>query len=131
MLTVGEKTKEHPLRIYDCGLADYREALQQQLLRAQRDAEKVIQYITKNHKLSRIYQWGSLVHTERFSELSDIDIAVEGLAEDEGALSSIREAAEALAELTVDLVALERVEPGRAELIRRFGRIAWEPKPDA
>ncbi|MHC4655472.1 MAG: lipoyl synthase [Planctomycetota bacterium] len=30
MLTVAEKTKEHPLRIYDCGLADYREVLQQQ-----------------------------------------------------------------------------------------------------
>ncbi len=30
MFTVAEKTKEHPLRIYDCGLADYRQVLQQQ-----------------------------------------------------------------------------------------------------
>ena len=30
MLTVAETTKEHPLRIYDCGLADYRDVLQQQ-----------------------------------------------------------------------------------------------------
>ena len=27
---MAEKTKEHPLRIYDCGLADYRQVLQQQ-----------------------------------------------------------------------------------------------------
>jgi lipoic acid synthetase len=30
MLTVAEKTKEHPLHIYDCGLVDYRQILQQQ-----------------------------------------------------------------------------------------------------
>ena len=66
------------------------------------------------------------MHTERFSELSDIDIALEGLAHDEPTIAAIRDDAEAMTEFPVDIVALERVEAGRADLIRRFGRVVWE-----
>ena len=31
----------------------------------------------------RVYQWGSLLHPEHFSEISDIDIALEGLSSPE------------------------------------------------
>ncbi len=31
----------------------------------------------------------------------------------------------------VDLVVMERLEPGRADLIRRFGAVAWEDEDRA
>ena len=97
-----------------------RALLRERLLRAQKDARRIIGHIAAAYRPLRIRQWGSLVHTERFSEISDIDIALEGLAQDEKTI------AEGMTEFPVDIVALERVEPGRADLIRRFGRVAWE-----
>ena len=93
---------------------------------AHRDAGRIISAIAEEYRPRRIYQWGSLVHTERFSEISDIDIAVEGMDCDEQALASIRSQAELMTDLPVDLVVMERLEQGRANLIRRFGKVAWQ-----
>ena len=101
-----------------------RTLLRERLLRAQKDARRIIGHIAVTYRPLRIRQWGSLVHTERFSEISDI--ALEGLAQDEKTIAAIRNDAEGMTEFPVDIVALERVEPGRADLIRRFGRVAWE-----
>ena len=54
-----------------------RKALRRRLQSAQEDAARIISAIAAQYRPLRIYQWGSLVHTERFSEISDIDIAVE------------------------------------------------------
>ena len=107
------------------------EALRRRLRSAQEDAARIIAAIAAEYRPRRIYQWGSLVHTERFTEISDIDIAVEGIAVkgtgcDEQLLATIRSRAEAMTDLHVDLVAMERLEPGRADLIRRFGTVAWQ-----
>lgn len=101
----------------------HREAL---LERARADAARLITAIADGHHPLRIWQWGSLVHTARFSEISDIDIAVEGLEGGERALSSIRDMADSMTTFHVDLVEIEELDPGRADLIRRFGRVAWE-----
>ena len=103
-----------------------REAL---LERALADAARLVAAIADEHRPLRIWQWGSLVHPERFSEISGIDIAVEGLEGGERALSSIRDTADSLTSFHVDLVEIEELDPGRAELIRRFGRVAWERSP--
>ena len=100
--------------------------LRRRLQRAQRDAARIISAIAEEYRPRRIYQWGSLVHTERFSEISDIDIAVEGMDYDEQVLAAIRSQAELITDLPVDLVVMERLEPGRANLIRRFGKVAWQ-----
>lgn len=93
---------------------------------AQEDAARIIAAIAAECRPRRIYQWGSLVHTERFTEISDIDIAVEGIGGDEQILAAIRSRADAMTDLHVDLVAMERLDPGRADLIRRFGAVAWQ-----
>jgi len=49
------------------------------LEQAQSDARAIIERIAKAHNPQRIYQWGSLVETRHFMELSDIDIALEGI----------------------------------------------------
>ncbi len=102
------------------------EALRRRLRSAQRDAARIIAAIAAEYRPQRIYQWGSLVHTERFTEISDIDIAVEGIGCDEHLLATIRSRADAMTDLHVDLVVMERLDPGRANLIRRFGAVAWQ-----
>ncbi len=102
-----------------------REALRRRLQSAQRDAARIIATIAAEYRPRRIYQWGSLVHTERFAEISDIDIAVEGMSYDEHLLATIRSLADEMTDLHVDLVVMERLDPGRADLIRRFGTVAW------
>jgi len=39
--------------------------------------------IVREYKPLRIYQWGSLLEDRHFSEISDIDIAVEGITDAE------------------------------------------------
>ena len=103
-----------------------RKALRRRLQSAQEDAARIISAIAAQYRPRRIYQWGSLVHTERFTEISDIDIAVEGMDCDEPTLAAIRTQADSMTDFHVDLVVMERLEPGRADLIRRFGAVAWE-----
>lgn len=103
-----------------------REALHRRLQSAQRDAARIISAIAAEYRPLRIFQWGSLVHTERFSEISDIDIALEGMSCDEETLAAIRSQADSMTDFRVDLVVMERLDPGRADLIRRFGAVAWE-----
>ena len=108
-----------------------RQALRTRLQSAQRDAARIIAMIAAECRPQRIYQWGSLVHTERFTEISDIDIAVEGMSCDEHDLAAMHARAERMTDLPVDLVVMERLEPGRTDLIRRFGSVAWRAGADA
>jgi hypothetical protein len=43
------------------------------------DFERIVRHIAAVSDPLRIYQWGSLLERAHFSEISDIDIAVEGL----------------------------------------------------
>ena len=106
-----------------------RAALQKRLESAQQDASRIIAFIAAKYSPSRILQWGSLVRTERFCEISDIDIAIEGLSQQED-LSALRNDVESMTELVLDIVMMENLERGRADLIRRFGRVTWEREPN-
>ena len=81
--------------------------------------------IVRDYKPLRIYQWGSLLEDRHFSEISDIDIAVEGITDAE-ALSGLRTEAERLTRFPLDIVAIEHMHPAYAEHIRRRGRIVHE-----
>jgi predicted nucleotidyltransferase len=72
-----------------------------------------------------MYQWGSLVDERQFSEMSDIDIALEGIT-DPATLSALRGAAEKLTQFPLDIVAIEHVHPAYADHIRRRGRVVYE-----
>jgi hypothetical protein len=45
--------------------------------------------IARNHPRVRVWQWGSLLDRSRFSEISDIDIAIEGFEGDAAAWSAL------------------------------------------
>jgi len=60
--------------------AHEREAsLDQRFEDAWAEARSVITMLAKEYGYLRIWQWGSLLDRRRFSEISDIDIAVEGV----------------------------------------------------
>ena len=73
----------------------------------------------------RIYQWGSLLDRSRFSEISDIDIAVEGLS---GPAEFFRTLGIAMERTTlpVDVIELEKVPHDVAEQIRTRGALVHE-----
>ena len=93
--------------------------------RTTREADAVIAQIAREVNPRRIYQWGSLLDRARFSEISDIDIAVEGLR---GPEEYFRAAGIALdgATAPVDLVELEKLPADIAEYIRRRGKVVHE-----
>ena len=97
----------------------------EKLLEAQRDFDRIVEYLINEYRPLRIYQWGSLLHTGHFSEISDIDIAVEGLADPLAGLDAAA-GAERLTRFPIDLVELERIHPAHAESIKAHGRVVYE-----
>lgn len=95
------------------------------LEKARLDFHKMVKLIAEKYRPKRIYQWGSVLDEQRFSEISDIDIAVEGVrsaAEFFAILGDVME----MTDFAVDLVELEKIEPLHAESIRRRGRLVYE-----
>ena len=93
--------------------------------RATRDARAIVSEIATQVNPRRIYQWGSLLDRERFSEISDLDIAVEGL---NGPAEFFRILGIAMngTAFPVDVVELEKVPADVAERIRKRGALVHE-----
>ncbi len=92
---------------------------------ATRDARAIVAAIAEQVNPHRIYQWGSLLDRARFSEISDIDIAVEGLR---GPAEFFRTLGIAMdgTSMPVDVVELEKVAEDVAERIRMRGTLVHE-----
>ena len=95
------------------------------LERARHDAERIRERIAREIGPVRIYQWGSLLTGAHFSEISDIDFAIEGLS---GPPEYFRVLGIAMEETTfrVDIIELEKVDPETRERIIRRGRLVYE-----
>lgn len=93
--------------------------------KATADCARIIDMIKHRFNPMRIYQWGSLLHKDRFADYSDIDIALEGM-------ESIREVvelerrAEELTDFPLDIVEMEKIEPAHANSIRTHGKLIYE-----
>ncbi|MFA5205819.1 MAG: nucleotidyltransferase domain-containing protein [Lentisphaeria bacterium] len=95
---------------------------------AQRDFLRIRDVIVNKYAPARIYQWGSLLAPERFSEISDIDIAVEGIRSAEDYFSMLGDVME-LTRFPVDLVELDKIDPLHAASIRQHGHLAYSRIP--
>ncbi len=89
--------------------------------RACKDFVAITEMIWRKYKPRAIYQWGSLLDRQQFSEISDIDVALEGTLSAE-TYSALLGEAEAMTELPLDIVELGRIHPAYAEGIRTRGR---------
>ncbi|MBI3987955.1 MAG: hypothetical protein HY343_13610 [Lentisphaerae bacterium] len=99
--------------------------LEKRWTEARDDAERLIRHIVENYRPRRVWQWGSVLRKERFSDISDIDIAVEGLPSVEDYFRLLGEC-QAMTTYAIDVVEIERIEPAFADLIRAQGVLRHE-----
>ncbi len=102
-----------------------RERLEERYAQATRDARAIVSEIAAQVNPRRIYQWGSLLDRKRFSEISDLDIAVEGLNGPAEFFQVLGIAMNATV-LPVDVVELEKLPADVAERIRTRGALVHE-----
>jgi predicted nucleotidyltransferase len=94
-------------------------------LKAKSDAEEIIAHIANNHHPTRIWQWGSVIRPEKFTDISDIDLALEGITNPADFFAILGEA-ESMTSFSVDIVQLECIMPEFAEIIRQKGKVVYE-----
>lgn len=96
------------------------ESRRARLEKARADFDIIVAHIIQKYRPIRVYQWGSLLDDRRFTEISDVDIALEGL---QGPLDGLHVLADAeeMADIAVDIVELERIHPLHAKSIREGG----------
>ena len=99
--------------------------LAERLKQAQEDARRIIEHLGRVYSPARIYQWGSLVETRNFSEISDIDIGVEGLSGPEQYFAMLGDAI-GMTGFPIDLLELDKLDKETADGIRRRGRVVYE-----
>jgi uncharacterized protein len=102
-----------------------RKAVDERFACASRDFDKIVADIIAQVNPFRIYQWGSLLHRKRFSEISDIDIAVQGLKGPEEFFEVLGIAMDGTP-LPVDVVEIEKLPCDVAKRIRKQGRVVYE-----
>ena len=101
------------------------EELKKKWQAARADFDSIVQMIVRRYDPERVYQWGSLLNAAHFSEISDIDIAVEGVASAQDFLRLYEEAAE-MTDYPLDVVELEKIEPEFRDIILEHGRLVYE-----
>ena len=106
-----------------------RRELDDRFARASSDFERIVRHIAAAYNPLRIYQWGSLIEREHFSEISDIDIAVEGLRGPEEYFAVLGDAIR-MTDFPVDLIEMEKIPAPTADHIRRTGRLIHERPED-
>jgi predicted nucleotidyltransferase len=94
------------------------------------DFERIVDHIIKKYEPEKIYQWGSLLNQKNFSEISDIDICIEGDLSPQKFFSMLGEV-EQITNFPVHIVEMHNIEPIYAESIRTKGRLVYEKKPDS
>ncbi len=92
---------------------------------ARADAGRIIAHIAAQYHPRRIYQWGSVLRPERFNEMSDIDIAVEGIDSAERWFALYGDAMK-MTDFPLDLVQFERIEREYRAYIIEHGKVMYE-----
>jgi predicted nucleotidyltransferase len=95
--------------------------------KAWQDFDSILKLIIDQYNPKRVYQWGSLLSEEDFCEISDIDIAVEGIESAETFFRLFGEVM-GLTDFPLDLVEIDKIDPLHADSIRLKGRLVYERK---
>lgn len=97
------------------------EAAQRRLVnKAERAAKQVISHVVSEYEPKEIFLAGSLADSDRFTEISDIDIAISGLRREQ--LEEISDWAEEKSSFPADILDLDRAEQVHIDSIRKNGR---------
>ena len=104
---------------------DRQNLLDERFNQACQDFQKILKKIIKGYNPETIYQWGSLLNRKHFSEISDIDIAIEGITSADEIFKLYGDIMN-MTDFSIDLIQLEKIEPEFAELIKEKGRVVYE-----
>jgi predicted nucleotidyltransferase len=99
--------------------------LRSRMEKAREDFSAITAMIIRKYQPKRIYQWGSLLTGNHFSEISDIDIGVEGIKSAEEFFSLYGDADE-MTNFPVDIVEIDKIEPEFRDQIITSGKIIYE-----
>jgi predicted nucleotidyltransferase len=102
-----------------------RETLSLKLEEARRDFAAITTMIIEKYKPAAVYQWGSLIDGSHFSEISDIDIAVEGIRTADKYFALLGDAM-VMTEFPLDIVQLEKIDPEFRKQIMIRGKLVYE-----
>jgi len=93
--------------------------------KAIQDFNIIVEIIIEKYKPKKIYQWGSLLNKKHFSEMSDIDIALEGIDNAETFFCLIAEV-ENLTEFPLDIIEMEKIHILHKNMILNKGKLIYE-----
>lgn len=85
---------------------------------------RIARHIIARYRPRCIWQWGSLLNPEKFSEISDIDLALEGLAGPQQFFAALGDAMN-MTKFPVDIVELEKIGLENAQYIRNTGKLLF------
>ena len=91
------------------------------------DFQQIVDMIVNKYKPKKIYQWGSLLNKDQFSEISDIDIAVEGIPDAQSYFNMLGDA-EKLTSFPLDIVEMESIHELHKNMIIQKGVLVYERK---
>ena len=100
------------------------EDLAVRLAQARSDFDRIVEMIINEFCPERVYQWGSLIDGKGFSEISDIDIAVEGVTEPER-FARLNSKARELTSFPLHIVQLETLHPLHVSEITAKGKLIY------
>ena len=95
--------------------------------RALNDFQHIVEMIVNKYSPKKVYQWGSLLNKDQFSEISDIDIAVEGLPDAQSYFNMLADA-EKLTSFPLDIVEMESIHELHKKMIIQKGVLVYERK---
>jgi predicted nucleotidyltransferase len=92
---------------------------------AQEDLQRVIEVVRRYPEITRVRTWGSMLRPDRFTELSDVDVCVEGISSPQTWSRLERDLLDVV-RLPLDLVRWETLmEPHRESIVAR-GKVVYE-----
>jgi len=92
---------------------------------AKADFEKICNMVIERYKPKKMFQWGSLLNKKHFSEISDIDLAIEGITNAEHFFRLISDA-QKLTDLPLDIVQIEYIHPLHRSMIEKNGKLIYQ-----
>ncbi len=98
--------------------------LDERFKRALKDFDQITEMIIRKYNPKKIYQWGSLIDSTKFSEISDIDIALEGINDAESFFNLVSDA-EKLSDFPLDIIQLEETHTLHKTMIKKNGKLIY------
>ncbi len=93
--------------------------------KATKDFNLIVKMIIEKYNPKRIYQWGSLLQKDSFTDFSDIDIAIEGI-NDANVFFNLLADAENLTDYPLDIIEIEKIHILHKNMVLEKGKLIYE-----